>query len=291
MNPPDTTTTEWKGIALVVVGAFCFSLAIPFTRWTDGLGTTTIAFFRALFGFLFLCALVVRFREPLYVASYRASLRTLAVLGVTVSVTVVLYTFAIQKTTAANAALLVNSAPIYVAVLAPFALKEPRARYTWASLGLALTGIVCVSDPARLNLESGSFAGIAAGALSGFTYAIVLMISRGLRGRVGGFTQTLWTNGIVALVLLPSALQVSSDTIVSNLPALVPLGIFSLGLSYLLYFVGLERISAQVVSVVALFEPVSGVLIGLLFFAEVPNLLGWIGGGLILGSIYLIAQP
>ena len=46
-----------------------------------------------------------------------------------VSATVILYTYAVRHTTAANAVLLVNSAPIYVAVLAPLVLGEPRARY------------------------------------------------------------------------------------------------------------------------------------------------------------------
>jgi drug/metabolite transporter (DMT)-like permease len=284
------TQTDWQGVVLVGVGAFCFSLAIPFVRWTDGLNTPTIAFFRAVFGFLFLCTLLVRFRAPLDFAAYRASMRTLAVLGVIVSMTVTLYTYAIQHTTAANAALLVNSAPIYVALLAPVVLKEPRARYTWLSLGLAIIGTVCVSNPAQIELDSDSFMGIVAAALSGFTYALVLMISRSLRGRVGGLTQTMWSNAIVALVLLPWALQSSGSTVVTNLPTLIPLGIFSLGLSYLLYFQGLQRISAQVVSIVALFEPVSGALMGLIFFAEAPDLLGWIGGLLILVSIYLISR-
>jgi drug/metabolite transporter (DMT)-like permease len=276
---------------MVLIGAFCFSLAIPFVRWTDDdLATTTIAFFRAVFGFLFLCTLLVRFREPVHFGAYRASLRTLIVLGVFVSMTVTLYTYSIRHTTAANAALLVNSAPIYVAVLAPIALKEPRARYTWLSLGLAVVGTVYVSNPGRLKLDSDSFTGLLAAALSGFTYAFVLMISRSLRGRVTGLTQTMWSNVIVAVVLFPWAMQSSGAAIVSNLPTLIPLGIFSLGLSYLLYFEGLQRISAQVVSVVALFEPVSGALIGMIFFAEVPNREGWIGGSLILVSIYLISR-
>ncbi len=288
--PPADVPTDWQGIVLVAVGALCFSLAIPFVRWTDGLNTTTIAFFRALFGFLFLCTLLIKFRAPLDFAAYRSSVRTLLVLGLIVSMTVTLYTYSIQHTTAANAALLVNSSPIYVAVLAPIALKEPRARYTWLSLILAIIGTVCVSNPARRDLDTDSFSGILAGAASGFTYAIVLMISRNLRGRVGGYTQTLWTNGLVALVLLPWAVQSSGPAVIDNLPKLIPLGIFSLGLSYLLYFQGLQRISAQVVSVVALFEPVSGALIGMIFFAEMPNLLGWTGGLLILVSIYLISR-
>jgi drug/metabolite transporter (DMT)-like permease len=284
------TTTERQGIALVLAGAFCFSLAIPLVRWTHGLNTMTIAFYRALFALAFLCTLLVRSREPVQFAAYRASMRTLVALGLAVSMTVVLYTYAIQRTTAANAALLVNSAPIYVALLAPFVLKEPRARYAWASLALAVVGIACVSNPARLDLTSSAWSGIAAAALSGVTYAFVLMIGRSLRERVTGLTQNLWSQGIIALVLLPWALRSPGATVVSNLPTLIPLGVFTLGLSYLLYFQGLHRISAQVVSVVALFEPVSGIVMGLLFFAEVPTLLGWIGGILILASIYLIAR-
>jgi drug/metabolite transporter (DMT)-like permease len=283
--------TDWRGILFILVGAFCFSLAIPFVRWTDdSLPTTTIAFFRALFGFLFLCTLITRNREPIQFSAYRASMRTLIVLGVFVAMTVTLYTYSIRHTTAANAALLVNSAPIYVAVLAPLLLREARARTIWISLGLAVIGTICVSDPAQLRVDSDSFSGIAAAASSGFTYAIVMLISRSLRGRVTGLTQTLWGNAIVTLALLPLAIQSSGADIVANLPTLIPMGIFSLGLSYLFYFQGLQRISAQVVSVVALFEPVSGALMGMIFFAEMPNLLGGIGGALILVSIYLISR-
>lgn len=271
-----------------MAGAFCFSLAIPLVRWTHGLNTLTIACFRALFGFLFLCTLVTRSREPVRFAAYRESRRTLIGLGFIVCLTVVLYTYSIQHTTAANAALLVNSSPIYVALLGPLVLKEPLARYTWLSLGLAVVGIVCVSDPARFNLDS--LNGIAAGALSGFTYAIVMLISRSLKGKISGLTQNLWTQGIVALVLLPWAVQAPAGRIVSELPTLIPMGVFSLGLSYLLYFQGLQHLSAQVVSVVALFEPVSGALLGMIFFAEIPNALGWIGGLLILASITLISR-
>ncbi|NDJ75562.1 MAG: EamA family transporter, partial [Chloroflexi bacterium] len=37
-------------------------------------------------------------------------------------------------------------------------------------------------------------------------------------------------------------------------------------------------------------EPVSGILIGILFFAEIPNPLGWVGAGLLLISMLLISR-
>jgi drug/metabolite transporter (DMT)-like permease len=288
MNSPDHAT-RW-GIALVLAGAVCFSMAILFVRLADGLGALSIAFFRALFGFVLLCLFTSRQREPWQMRRYRAAIPRLVLLGVFVSMTVSLYTYAIRHTTAATAALLVNSTPIYVAVLAPFFLDEPRTRYTGLSLGLAVTGMVLVSDPGQIDLTWAAMGGIVAAALSGFTYAFAMMIGRSLRGRVGGLTQAMWGVGITALVLTPWAFQPAAHTVAENLPVLIPLGIFSLGLSYLFYFMGLARISAQMVSVVALFEPVSGILIGLVFFQEVPNLLGWIGAALILGSITLISR-
>lgn len=287
------TTREasaWQGVALVTVGAICFSTAIIFIRWTKGLPTFTIAFYRALFAFLFLTLFTARIREPLHVRTYRPTIPLLVGLGLVVSVTVTLYTYAVQNTTAANAALLVNSAPIYVAVLAPWLLKERRARYTWPSLVLAVGGMVLISNPAQLDLRSSSFAGLAAAALSGVTYAISMMISRGVRGHVSGLTQALWTTGLVTLVLLPLALRTPPEAVLPNLPVLIPLGIFSLGLSYLFYFLGLSRIPVQVVSVVALMEPVAGILIGVLIFSEVPGPAGALGGGLVLASIYLISR-
>lgn len=282
--------TQWHGIALVIVGAFCFSLAIPFTRWTEGLNTSTIAFFRALFGFLFLASLVPRFREPVRFASYRAAMPRLLVLSAGVILTVVSYTYAVQHTTAANAVLLVNTAPVYVAVLAPILIGEPRARFTWISLALALTGMALITDPRQLDVRSGEMGGILAGAFSGLGYGGVMIISRSLRGRVTGLTQNLWSNGLIVIVLLPWALQTAPDAIVDNLPVLVPLGIFSLGMSYWLYFMGLARASAQVVSVASLFEPIFGILMGVLFFAEIPNALVWAGGALILASVILISR-
>ncbi len=280
----------WQGIALITTGAICFSTAIIFIRWTDDLPTTTINFYRALFAFLFLLAFTPHNREPLHVRAYRAQIPRLLVLGGLVCSTALLYTFGVQHTTAANAALLNNSAPLYVAVLAPLVLKEPRARAVWPSLALAITGIVLISDPAKLELDSDNFAGIAASAVSGLTYAILMITSRGVRGRVNGLTQNLWTTGFITVALFPLALRAPGDVVLHNLPVLIPMGVLSFGLPYLLYFYGLSRTPVQVVSIVALMEPVAGIAIGILMFEETLGLLGALGAALILGSIVLITR-
>jgi drug/metabolite transporter (DMT)-like permease len=68
------------------------------------------------------------------------------------------------------------------------------------------------------------------------------------------------------------------------------LGVLAQGLPYMLYFLGLERIPAQVVSVVALLEPVSGIMIGMLLYREMPTVVGIAGIFLVLTSIVLVSR-
>lgn len=282
---------QWQGVTLVLVSTICFSSAIIFTRLTTGLNPIHIAFFRAFFAFLFFCLLLAKYPQALHLHTYRGSILRLLGLGLAVGATSALFIFAIQNTTAANASLFVNSAPIYVALLAPLMLKERRARLVWLSIGLAIGGTVLLSNPAQISLDSRSFGGNLAGVLAGFTFALAMLFSRSLRDRVSGHTQILWSSGVASLVLLPWALQANGQVVVSNLEFLIPLGVISLGTAYLFNFLGLQRVQVQVVSVSALFEPVSSILIGLVLFEERPGQISLLGVLLILASIYLISRP
>jgi drug/metabolite transporter (DMT)-like permease len=108
---------------------------------------------------------------------------------------------------------------------------------------------------------------------------------------VSGITQIVWGSGVAAVLLSPFALRADLGTAAANLPLLIPLGIITMGLSYLLFFLGLQRISAQTASITGLFEPVSGMLIGLLIFQEGLTLLGALGSLLVLAAIALISRP
>ena len=288
--PTSTIQSTWKTIALVALGAFCYSTLIIFTRLTQGLDAMSVAFFRTFFAFAFFCCLLFFVREPLQGRRYASSIGLLIALGAAVGVTAVLYIYAIQHTTAANASLLVNSAPIYIAFLSPWFLKEARPKYTFLSLVLLMLGVVLITNIAQLRFDLASLDGILAGFLSGLTYSATFMLSRRLRGKASSFTQTLWGTGVAALLLSPWLFQTPWAVILDNLPVLIPLGVISLGIASFVYYIALQRLKAQVVSTTAILEPVSGVLIGLLVFQEIPTALGLAGIFLILASIYLITR-
>jgi RarD protein len=278
-----------QSITLVAVGAICYSTLILFTRWISGLEATSIAFFRMLFAFLFFCVLLVWFPQAARVSAYRRAIPRLALLGALMATTASLYIYAIQHTTAANAALLVNSAPVYIAFLGPLVLKERPPRYGWISLGLVIVGVALITEIGELRFEAQGLGGISAAALAGFVFAWMLMLSRSLPQEVDGFTQTWWGTGIATFCLLPFALGSDLSAAGSNLGLLIPMGVITMGIASVTYYIALRRLKAQVVSVVAILEPVAGVFIGLLVFREPMSTAGLVGSGLVLLAIYLIS--
>lgn len=275
---------------MVAIGALCYSTLILFTRNLAGLDAVAIAFYRAIFAFVFFGLSVFWFNAPLKIRAYRKAIPRLILLGILMSLTASLYIFSIQHTSAANAALLVNSAPIYLAFLGPWVLKEHPPRFTWISLALVLPGILLITQGGSSNSVGDiSIWGISAGIISGLSYALMLLISRSLKGEAGGHVQAFWGAGVTALVLSPWALHSSQQPDLSQLWLLIPMGVISMGFSTLLYYLALQHLKVQVVSVVAILEPVFGALIGVFIFSEVFTSAGLAGCLMVLVSILLIS--
>ena len=281
---------NWAGVGLVVASTIGFSTSIIFTRLVSGMEVMNIAFFRSLVAFLFFCAFIPWHPEMLNLRAYRPSIKYLIGLGCSVGATCILYIYALRHTTAANSVLLNNTAVVYVVLLAPLLLKEVRPRHAWLSLSLAILGILLITDPTQFDWQSGSTLGIVAAFFSGITYAFVILFGRLLGNSVNGITQTWWSTGVTALLAAPSVVGMSWEAVVPNIPYLIALGIIALGVPYLFFFLGLQRINAQVAGFAVLLEPVLGVLIGISLYQEIPTLLGFLGIGLILSSIFLISQ-
>lgn len=277
-------------MALAALGALGFSSTIFFTRSVVGMDAFPLACFRAWSSFLFFCALLPRHPQTLRWRAYRQEIGWLLTMGVTVGATGMLYIYAVQHTTAANAVLLNNTASLYVALLAPWLLHEPRPRFATVSLLLALFGIVAITNPSQGALRAGDFSGGLAALVGGMTLAATLLISRRLRGRVGSLTQIWWSTGIAALMALPWGFSATRAQLAANYAPLIASGVLGHGVPYLLYFLGLQRAPAQVVSIVALLEPVSGVLMGIFLYHELPTPLSFLGILMILVSITLVSQ-
>lgn len=287
---PIKAHTDWRAVGLVALGAVCYSSVIIFTRRAEGLSALNVSFFRAFFAFVFHTGLLLILRQPVRWSALKPYWKLLLLQSIFMSGSAILYVYSVQHTTAANAALLVNSAPIYVALFAPLVLKEASPRFTKLSLVLIIVGMVLLTGVLDQDAGSISWPGIIAGFFAGVNFGCVVLVSRSQQGQVPGLIQAWIGAAFSSLLLLPFGLSASGALVREYLPNLVFLGVLSYGLPSFLYFVALTRLKAQVVSVVALLEPVAGALIGMLVYQEMFTLAAFIGSLLVLVSIYLIAQ-
>jgi len=275
-----------------MLGAFCFSLAPIFARSVVGYSTAAIAFYRALTtGLVFILATAASpaRRADVDVRCWnRKTLSLVLALGLFMGLTSFFYTHAYLHTTVAKAVLLNYTAPIYVAILGPWLLHEERSRYFWAAVPLGFAGIGMIADlPQLLNFQSGEALGNLAGAASGLTFAAVFMLGRYLADKVTSMTRALMGAAVMALMFLPWGVTAPAELFWRNLPWVAGLGFFAMALPYLFIFKGQQYVTAQVGSMVALFEPVCGIVIGYLVYSESLSPLGMIGAAAVLASIYL----
>lgn len=247
----------------------------------SGLSAPALAGWRALVIVAFL-ALAVRPARACYD-------RRLLPAALAHGVTTLLFMWGNKLTTAATAIFLQYTAPIYLLLLGPLVLKEPVARRDFAYVGLLLLGMVLLllhPPAARASAPDPLLGGLIA-ALCGVTWACTTLTMRGLaRDPVAGFQRTIASiivaNLVLAIGLLPAYGLADGLPAARDLGIAAYMGVFQLGLSFILITLGLRRVNALDGALILLIEPVVNPLWVWLVHDEVPGVWGFAGGALIL---------
>jgi drug/metabolite transporter, DME family len=213
------------------------------------------------------------------------SARVLAV-GVAYAATLVLYVAANKHTSAANAIFLQSTAPLYVVLLGPWLLAEPIRRADLAALvalGLGLWLLLAGRTPAAATAPDPAL-GNALGAASGLTWALALVGLRGLgRSSAGGpLAAAAAGNAIAFAGCLPWAVPVGGSP--SDWAVLVYLGVFQIGLAYVLMGIAVRRVPAFEVSLLLMIEPALNPLWAWWVHGERPGSASLAGGLVILAA-------
>lgn len=193
--------------------------------------------------------------------------------------TVFLFVIATQMTTAANAIFLQYTSPIYVALVGPFLLGERARRADWICVVGAILGIgLFLKDDFT---PTGGW-GIAAALGSGLSFASVVIFLR--REKDGSpLTALLLGNIAAALIGLPFAIGTEPNE-GAWLPLIV-LGVFQLGLPYLLYGLAIPKVTALEAILIPMLEPILNPLWVGFFCGEIPGAWSLAGAGLVLASV------
>lgn len=186
--------------------------------------------------------------------------------------TVILFVVANKLTTAANVILLQYSSPIWVALLGSWFLKEKVKLMDWFFIFMLISGIfLFFLDELTLKGKWGNSLAI----LSGIAFAGTILFMRKLKDSSPLFMIVLG-NFLAAFVCLP--FFITSVRIGDHLLLLMILGVFQLGLPYILYSIAIKSVQAIEAILISSLEAILNPLWVFIVFTEKPGLWAVIGG-------------
>jgi len=182
---------------------------------------------------------------------------------------------------AGTAAMLVNVAPILVAVSAGLLLGEGFPRTLIIGVSVAFVGVVIIAVGGPDGALTGSGIGIALALLAAVLYASGALLQKVALRTVDAVTATFWGCLVGAVVLVPFAPQFVAETVVaapSALAVVVYLGVFPTAIAFSTWAWALARTNAGPMTATTLAVPAIAVVMSWVLLGELPTILAMAGG-------------
>ncbi len=268
------------------VGVFCIASSAILVK-VAALPGATSAFYRVLFA----AAAAV----PLYLSRPRASFSGDAVLlavlgGLFFAVELMLWQVAVRVTSAANATLLVNIAPVWVGIGAFLVFRESLGAYFWLGLVVALAGMGLVVIGSLRHFVSFN-SGDSLAVIASVFYALYLLVTQRVRSSMDTVTFLALSTMSSVSILLVTCLALGAP--LTGFPmrswiALAALGLLSHFGGYLAINYAAGELRATSISVTLLAQPVVTALLAIPLLSEFLTPKQVTGGVLVLAGIYLV---
>jgi len=274
-----------KGGILIIISMFLFAVQGVLVRYVSLDTVTLYSYFQAIFLIvLVLILLVTRNKESF---KLHHPIKPVIASSILIVISVLSYFQAFRLTTLANAALTHYTAPIFAFIVAIIFLKEKFDWNSFAAIILSMLGIYLIFSSQQSSLEYNL--GILYGLVSGITYGILINVNKTLVKRDNIMILMLYQTIPIALffspflfMTLPSPrdlLLISLITIISGVTAAF------------IYLKGLRDVKAKHAGIIAYVEVLFIVIFGFIFFKEIPTIMTWFGGSLIVASgIWIIVE-
>lgn len=187
---------------------------------------------------------------------------------------------------AGTTAMLVNVAPLLVALVAGVVLREGFPRPLVVGIGVAFVGVVLITA-GGIGPHSDPI-GIALGLLAAVLYASGVLVQKVALRSTDALGAT-WLGCVVgAVALLPFTPQLLGELAVAPVQAtaaMVYLGVFPTAIAFILWAYVLQRSTAGAAASATLAVPAIVVLMSWLLLGELPTILGMVGGVLCLAGV------
>jgi len=269
-----------RGVLLTVGAAFCFSTAGILVRHVESVPAVGIVFWRSVFMFAFIAAVLAVWYRGQLVEKVREAGRPGVISACFLGSTFFLFIFSITRTTIADASALMSTGPLFLAVAAWIYLGERPRAGTWLAIAAALGGVALMFAE---GLGTGRLAGnlLALGVPACFTanYIVLRRAAATADPTVAAMLAALFS----AIVAAP--LAAPFDLALRDLPLLIALGVFQTGLGLVLITRAYGRLTAGELGLLALIEPVLAPLWVWIGIGERPGAAALAGAAIVIGAV------
>lgn len=202
--------------------------------------------------------------------------------AVAMATTFFLFITSTRMTSAANSILLQYTAPVWVALFGTWYLGEKAKGYDWATMGVILLGMLLFFGD---GLTTEGMIGNVMAIASGVTMAWMSLF---VRKEPDSAAETVFLgNALTAVIgvpfLISAALAGTVDAF--NWSILAYMGIFQLGIAFVLYTVAIRKLPAIESILISMIEPILNPIWVFLILGERPGPLAIVGGIIVIAAV------
>lgn len=182
---------------------------------------------------------------------------------------------------AGTAAMLIQVAPVLIAVMAAMFLEERFTVHLGVGLVLAFGGVALIALATSSGEHTNDVVGVLLCLVSAVAYAISLILQKPLVGRLAAVHVTWLACTVGAVSCLPFAgdlVREAGAAPASSLWWLVYLGVFPTAIAFTTYAFALRHMNAGNLGVSTYLVPPITIVLGLLFLGEAPPPMAYAGG-------------
>lgn len=279
---------------VIIIAVIACSFGSIFIRFSDA-EPLAIAFYRLLFTTLLLLPFVLlKEREELKNLGGK-NIGLMLTIGLVLSFHFSMWVTSLEYTTVASSVILVTSHPILVGTISHFILKDKLSKINFIGIFVAIAGVMILTMG---DFRTGTFSdnmllGDILAFLAGICAGIYILGGRKMRKKLPVATYAFMVYLFATIFLLFQCL--ATNTQIYPMPAneywlFLAMALIPGVLGHTLYNWSLKHVTATVVSVSLLGEPIGASILALFMLGEIPGYFVFIGGPIVLAGILMASM-
>lgn len=275
----------------IIIAIVSVSFASIFIKWSEA-PATVIAFYRLAFATVILLVPTLLFQRKEMIGLTRRELLTLSLVGLALAFHFGFWMSSLKYTSVANSVILVSTHPIPIALIAHYRMGERTTAMASMGIVTALVGLIMIGL-GDFVLTTESLIGDVLALVGMAALAAYILSGRRIRKMIPILPYAFVVYLTATIFLLVGCLIFSTplypypqtEWILFLALAIVPM-IFG----HTLYNWTLRYVTALMVSISILAEPILASLLAFFLLSEVPSVFVIFGGAFVLAGIFLVAM-